>query len=501
MSFSKIGIAMSWNVVAKLARFVAGPAAYIIIVRSLGEYRWGILSVLKSVTGFAFIIIMMGGGKGLLKFLPELRVRGGMKQFLNTVKKLFVIQTLVWLIMILAVWLLSDTIEGIYDVESGSFRFLLVVAVGFILFQVMMTVIMNILQSWYETKLLSFVLIGGNVSYLLLLLLFINFFDLGIMGVFLAGGISNALMVLLLFPKASGLVTREKEESPDVPGLDKFIKFSLPFVITGILNQIVWRQSEVLFLGHFTGMVEAGYFELAYRIPQMVLEFIPLSIWPLVMAGISESYSRDKKSLPRAVDLYFRLIYIIIIPITVMGFAFSKELIPLLYGVKMTPAGTYTQLFFIVFSYSFLYTPVSMALYVMGKSWVNMLVFLFLAILNICLDIVLIPAFGLLGAFVPVAFVLFVAVVIFNIVIKRFGRDIKVPIKFISKCYLAAVPAGLLVFTASIWNSPVMLALQVIVGCILVILGFRWMKIIGDREREIIMKLPIPFKEIIISVF
>ncbi|HMA76946.1 MAG TPA: hypothetical protein VKO43_06540, partial [Candidatus Krumholzibacteriaceae bacterium] len=124
MSFSKIGIAMSWNVVAKLARFVAGPAAYIIIVRSLGEYRWGILSVLKSVTGFAFIIIMMGGGKGLLKFLPELRVRGGMKQFLNTVKKLFVIQTLVWLILILAAWLLSDTIEGIYDVESGSFRFL-----------------------------------------------------------------------------------------------------------------------------------------------------------------------------------------------------------------------------------------------------------------------------------------------------------------------------------------------------------------------------------------
>jgi len=137
----------------------------------------------------------------------------------------------------------------------------------------------------------------------------------------------------------------------------------------------------------------------------------------------------------------------------------------------------------------------------MGKSWVNMLVFSFLAILNICLDIVFIPAFGLWGAFVPVAFVLFVAVVIFNIVIKRFGKNIRVPVKFISKCYLAAVPAGLLVFTASIWSSPAMLALQVTVGGALIILGFRWMKIIGDREREIIMKLPIPFKEIIISVF
>jgi len=498
---AKIGIAMSWNVFAKVGRFVAGPVAYIIIVRSLGEYRWGVLSVLKSVMGFALVIVMMGGGKGLLKFLPELRVKGGIKLFLKTIKKLVFIQVLVWLGLILAVWLLSDKIEGLYEVESGNFRLLLVIAVGFVLFQVMMTVVMNILQSWYETKLLGFVIIGGNVCYLGFLMLFLGCLDLGITGVLLAGAISNIGMVLVLFPKIAGLVSREKKKALSVPGLGEFMKFSFPFVVTGILNQIVWRQSEVLFLGHFTGMEAAGYFELAYRVPQMVLEFIPLSIWPLVMAGISESYSRDRKSLSKAVDLYFRLLYIVIIPVTVMGFAFSKAMIPLLYGVKMAPAGIYAQLFFIVFSYSFLYTPISMALYVMGKSWVNMLVFLFLAIVNIGLDIVFIPAYGLWGAFIPVAFVLLLAVVVFNLVIKRFEKEIKVPAKFILRCYIAALPAGLFVFTVSIWASPAMLAIQIIAGIVLIVLGFRWMKIVGDREKEIIMKLPLPFKEMIISIF
>ncbi|MCD6379049.1 oligosaccharide flippase family protein [bacterium] len=501
MRIAKIGEAMSWNVIAKLARFISGPVAYIIIVRSLGEYRWGVLSVIKSVMGFAFVIVMLGGGKGLLKFLPELRVKGGMKPFFKTLKKLFLIQFFVWMGMILAVWLFSDTIEDFYKVETGNFRLLLVIAVGFVLFQAMMTVVMNILQSWYETKLLGFVLIGGNLIYLAFLMLFLGYFNLGIKAILLAGGISNIVMVLLLFPKVRDLVHKEKKKSMNVPGLGEFIKFSFPFVVTGILNQVVWRQSEVLFLGHFTGMEEAGYFELAYRVPQMVLEFIPLSIWPLVMAGISEAYSRDRKSLSKAVNLYYRLLYIVIIPITALGFAFSKALIPILYGDKMSPAGNYTQLFFIVFSYSFLYTPMSMALYVMGKSWANMVVFFFLAVVNIALDIVLIPVYGLWGAFVPVAFVLLLAVVAFNLVVKGFGKGINVPAMFILRCYIAGLPAGLLVFAASKWNSPAILGIEIVIGIILLVLGFRWMKIIGEGEKEIIMKLSFPFKEKIISIF
>ena len=501
MKIAKIGEAMSWNVIAKLARFISGPVAYIIIIRSLGEYRWGVLSVLKSVTGFAFVIIMMGGGKGLLKFLPELRVVGGMKTFIKTVKKLLLIQILVWLVLILAVWLFSDTIEGVYKVKTDNFQLLLVIAVVAVLFHAMLTVVMNIMQSWYETKLLGFVLIGGNIIYIAFLLLFLGCYNMGIIAVLLAGGLSNIAMVLVLFPRVSNLVKGETKQSTSVPGFSEFMKFSFPFVVTGILNQIVWRQSEVLFLGHYTGMKEAGFFELAYRVPQMVLEFIPLSIWPLVMAGISEAYSQDRKSLSKAVDLYFRLLYIVIIPITALGFAFSKAVIPILYGVKMAPAGIYTQLFFIVFSYSFLYTPMSMALYVMGKSWANMVVFLFLAIVNVGLDIVMIPVYGLWGAFIPVAFVLLLAVLAFNLMVKGFGEKVKVPAKFILRCYIAGFPAGLLVFAASIWDSPVMLGLEIIVGIILIVLGFRWMKIIGEREKEIIMKLPLPFKERIISVF
>jgi O-antigen/teichoic acid export membrane protein len=166
----------------------------------------------------------------------------------------------------------------------------------------------------------------------------------------------------------------------------------------------------------------------------------------------------------------------------------------------MASAGVFAQLFFVVFSYSFLYTPISMALYVMGKSWVNMIVFSILAIANIGLDLAFIPSYGLWGAFFPVAFVLVLAVLFFNLAVKRFRSDIKIPLGFIARCYLAGLPAALLAVTAYLWDGTVALVFQIAGGFLLLVLGFRVMKIIGEREREIIREMPIPFKKLILAL-
>jgi O-antigen/teichoic acid export membrane protein len=267
-----------------------------------------------------------------------------------------------------------------------------------------------------------------------------------------------------------------------------------------MLNQIVWRHSEVIFLSHFQGAEAAGYFGLAYKIPQLLLEYIPLTVWPIVMAGISESYARKPENLPRAIDLYYRLLFILVVPVAAMGFAFAKPLVPVFFGDEMIRAAPFAQMFFIVFSYSFIYTPLSMALYVMEKSWVNMLLFTFLAIVNVGLDLAFIPRYGIWGAFIPVAFVFVLAIVIFRVTVKRFRPDIRIPAGFILRCYAATIPTLLVAFTTARWSSPLALALQIPVGVVLLILGFRWMKIIGAYESELMMKLPLPMKERIIAL-
>ena len=500
MIVEKAGKAMSWSILAKIARFLAMPLAYIVIVRSLGEHDWGVLSILRTITGFALVIVMLGGGKAVLRYIPEVSVKGGMKALISDMTRLAALQAIVWAVLTFAVYFSGDWLASLFHQDPSVFGTYVVIAMGFVLFEAGMALTMNALQSWYETRRLAIVMVLGNILYIILLILFMKI-GWGIAGVLAAGGAVNLAMILLLIPELLELAGKAPDDEAPGPGAARIMRYSLPFVATGILNQIVWRHSEVLFLGHYTGMEAAGHFGLAYRLPQMALEFIPLSIWPIVMAGISEAYSRDPERLSESVDVYYRLLFLLVVPVAAMGFAFSGPLVPLLFGEGMVPAAAMTRLFFVVFSYSFLYTPLSMALYVMEKSWVNMLVFAALAVVNIGLDLALIPRFGLWGAFFPVAAVMLLAVVIFRAVAGRFDSRLVIPAGFVVRCYLAAFPTALLGISSSRWDSPIALAVQMVIGVVLLLAGVKLMKLFGEKEKALLMRLPIPLKEKIVSIF
>jgi O-antigen/teichoic acid export membrane protein len=499
MIVEKAGRAMSWSVLAKVARFLAMPLSYIIIVRSLGEHDWGVLNVLRTITSFVLVLVMLGGEKALLRYIPEVRVKGGMKALVSDMRRLAAFQVAAWVLLTLIAYLAGDWLASIFHQDSLVFRNYVVIAVGIVLFEAGMTLTMNALQSWYETKRLAAVMVAGNLLYIVLLILFVKT-GMGITGVLAAGGAVNLVMILFLIPELVELTKKAVTDDAPGPGTARMLRYSLPFIATGILNQIVWRHSEVLFLGHFSGMEAAGHFGLAYRIPQMALEFIPLSIWPIIMAGISEAYSRNPEKLSESIDVYYRLLFLLVVPVAAMGFAFSGPLVPLLFGPEMAPAAHMTRLFFVVFSYSFLYTPLSVALYVMEKSWVNMLVFAALAIVNIGLDLAFIPRFGLWGAFFPVAAVMLLAVVVFRTVAGRFDSGLSIPAGFIARCYLAALPTALLGLSASRWDSPIALAVQMLIGVILLFAGIKFLRLFGEREKALMMRLPIPLKEKIVSI-
>jgi hypothetical protein len=141
-----------------------------------------------------------------------------------------------------------------------------------------------------------------------------------------------------------------------------------------------------------------------------------------------------------------------------------------------------------------------MALYVMEKSWVNMLVFAFLAIVNIGLDLVLIPRYGLWGAFMPVALVMLLGIGAFYIVVKRMGIGIYIPCSFIVRCYIGALPVAALAVTASRWSRLEQLVPQILAGIVLLVVGLRIMRVVGPEERSIIERLPVPIKSTILKL-
>jgi hypothetical protein len=184
----------------------------------------------------------------------------------------------------------------------------------------------------------------------------------GVLGVLVATAAGNLFASVMLVARirrnvaaigAAGVEAGTAEaRATDGAGVTalRLFRFSAPLVAIGFLIQVVWRQSETLFLGHFRTAAEAGFFDLAYRLPQTALEFVPTAVWPLVMAGFSEVYARNASDLRVAIDRYYRMLFLLCMPICVTGVVLGGRLITVFYGTEMEPAAVPAQLFFAVFT-------------------------------------------------------------------------------------------------------------------------------------------------------
>ncbi|MEJ2722730.1 MAG: oligosaccharide flippase family protein [bacterium] len=356
---------------AKTARFVLGLASSIIVVRALGDYDYGVLSLVRAVLAFVMIIAGFGLGQSLLKFLPVFKVANDRRAARALVRRVVFIQFLVWAVLLAVCYLFADRFESVFEFAGVGAFLWIAVALG--LFELTLRLVTQVLQAYYDTKLLSIANVVSHVVFIAGLLVLLPG-GLGIVGVLAAAALGNAVGTLMVVRRTVGYF-RITDGTSRSSGVDRarILRFSLPFAVIGVLNIIVWRQSEVLFLAHFRGAEETGFFDLAYRLPQTLLEFVPGTVWPIIMAGFSEVYAKDAKDLNKAIDKYYKMLFILCAPLCVMGMVLGGKIVPILFSETMAPAAIPTQIFFAIFTVSFFGTPLSMSLYALRVGYANTL--------------------------------------------------------------------------------------------------------------------------------
>jgi O-antigen/teichoic acid export membrane protein len=399
-------------------------------------------------------------------------------------------------VLVVAAYLGRDVIERVFPYDDLGV--ILAAAVALSLFEIFFTIISRILQANYDTRRLSLATITGQLIYLAALV-FVLARGWGVLGVVLAAAGGNVVACLMLLSRAraalvsgNGGTPIESDEADSRITGRRLARFSVPFAAIGVLNWLVWRQSETMFLAHFRTAAETGFFDLAYRLPQTMLEFVPAAVWPLVMAGFSEIYTRNVDDLRRAIDRYYRMLFLLCTPICVVGIVLGGRMIPILFGEAMSPAAIPTQVFFGVFTISFFGTPLSMSLYVLEKTYVNLIVYLCLAVVNVGLDLLLIPRFGVAGAVVPVALVTAASPFIYRVLIGRYVDNVRIPVGFIGKCFLASGVVLVLVPVLRYITGPIQLAIAFAVAGVLIVLAFKMVRVLGKKELDMLGAVPIP---------
>jgi len=194
-----------------------------------------------------------------------------------------------------------------------------------------------------------------------------------------------------------------------IPHLGKdFVIFSLPLMLTGILGFMMTR-TDTLMLGYYKGSEVVGIYNAAAPLASMLPIFLN-STGFLYMPIASRLYAGGKlEELKRVYQILTKWVFLLTLPIFSVMFLFPEATINFFFGAKYVSASKALQILALGFMFHTLLGLNGMSLIVIGEPRLNLIGDSFAVVLNVVLNILLIPAFGLEGAAIATASSYFVA--------------------------------------------------------------------------------------------
>jgi O-antigen/teichoic acid export membrane protein len=165
-----------------------------------------------------------------------------------------------------------------------------------------------------------------------------------------------------------------------------------------ILNMIVWDRSDVIFLralGHDTAQI--AFFSVALSLIDKI-QTIPSAFGSAANATILAQYGRDRRELPKVVSHALWYSFACSVPLLLGLAAISSQLVPFLYGARYVPAVPVLVAAALLAIPKCLAAPGWSIMEAHARQGFLVIWLILCAIVNVLLDVLLIPRFGAMGA-------------------------------------------------------------------------------------------------------
>jgi O-antigen/teichoic acid export membrane protein len=177
----------------------------------------------------------------------------------------------------------------------------------------------------------------------------------------------------------------------------ELLKFSIPLLLAGLMGMIL-TWTDTLMLGYFYGTRMVGYYKVASPIARS-LPFFLAAVTYMYLPIATQLYSLSRiQELKRVYQVLSKWVFLLTFPIFLLVFSYPRATIGFLFGSKYLPSASPLQILAIGFMF---YTMMGLS----GTSLVvikdnNFLLFStgVAGALNILLNYLLIPPYGMVGA-------------------------------------------------------------------------------------------------------
>jgi O-antigen/teichoic acid export membrane protein len=176
----------------------------------------------------------------------------------------------------------------------------------------------------------------------------------------------------------------------------KIIAITLPFALAAIFAK-VYAYMDTFLLKMFMGDAEVGFYSIAYKIT-FALQFIPLAfvaaLYPAFSSYFKDNYEQLKKVFAKA----FNYLAFIALPVSLGVIALADEIVSKLYTQEFNFSVLPLQV--LIASIPFLFINFSLASFLnaTNKQKINTRNLGIVMVLNVVLNIIFIPRFGIWGA-------------------------------------------------------------------------------------------------------
>ena len=176
----------------------------------------------------------------------------------------------------------------------------------------------------------------------------------------------------------------------------RFLSMSWPLALAGVFGAI-YSQIDSIMMGYWGQITQTGWYNAAHKIIGVTL--IPMAlISQSFFPALSIAFKESKEKLQRIWNYQIEIMILLAVPLVMGGIALAPRIIDFIYDPGYFPSILAFQILIVMAGISFLCGPFSQILVVSNQQKKLFFVTLAGAVINVILNLILIPRYSLYGA-------------------------------------------------------------------------------------------------------
>ncbi len=408
----------------------------IILARSLTLEEYGLFYAVFSFVSFFLFFRGFGTQTALVKFISQYRIKKEYDKVKTAIFSVFTIQMLSSLVMGVVLFFLAPFLAENYFRNENAIL-LMRLFVIYIFLSVIFKILRNIFSGFQKFKIFSLMEPIRMLTTIAFLIMFL-IYDQGVLSPILSLIVGWSFVIILFFPFLTKTFDFGKYKVSNVKNMtSKILWFGLPLMFVGVSSKVI-SNIDTLILTYFSTLEQVGIYNVILP-SSLIFLFIGNSLSTIFLPLSSSLWTEGmNEKLAYNLTKSYKYTLLFTVPLILVTLVYANLFLDLFFGEAFVEGTAAFRVLLIGILFYTLAVINNSVLSGIGKPKLVMKILLYASIINLVLNIILIPLFGIMGAAFSTSFS-YIFVLFLNYEILRKSINLKLKIDFLRKLVIGSL--------------------------------------------------------------